>query len=312
MAVRVVVAGNTREETEAWRCRFARVVPGIEFMAWGDDDTGPDADYAIVWKPPREFFPRQPGLKAVFNLGAGVDSLMAMPGLPPDLPVVRLEDAGMARQMVQYVLHGLAEVSRGFDQYAAHQRAGRWAPLEGIAYHEWPVGVMGLGMLGSEVAQAIAQAGYPVAGWSRSQRQIAGVDTFSGEEGLEQLLARTRVLVNILPLTPDTENLLNHRNLAKLLPGAYVINVARGAHVVDEDLLALIDAGHLQGALLDVFRHEPLPADHPYWRHPRVRVTPHVAAATLEDETVKQIAQKIQALERGQAITGVVARGRGY
>ncbi len=310
--VKVVVAGGTPEYTEKWRARFARACASTEFIGW--DPAGPsiDADYAVVWRPPAELFLRERQLKAVFNLGAGVDGLMRLPELPAGLPVVRVEDAGMARQMVEYVVHGLIQWTREFDQYGRLQAAGQWKTLPAVQPPKWPVGVMGLGVIGAQVAQAVADLGYPVAGWSRSRRAVQGVQSYAGTEELPAFLARTRVLVNVLPLTPETENILDRHTMGQLLPGGYVINVARGSHVVDEDLLALMDAGHLHGALLDVFREEPLPAEHPYWKHPKVRVTPHIAAISLADETVAQILGKLGLLQAGQAISGIVTKGNGY
>jgi len=162
------------------------------------------------------------------------------------------------------------------------------------------------------VAQALRGFEFPVQGWSRTPRQVEGITCHAGADGLGAFLASTQVLVNLLPLTPDTENILNRETLAQLRPGAYVINVARGAHLVDADLLALLDSGHLAGATLDVFRTEPLPADHPFWRHRRITVTPHTSARTLRDESIAQIAGKIRALGRGEPITGVVDPLRGY
>jgi glyoxylate/hydroxypyruvate reductase A len=311
MTLKIIVAAGSAKETEDWRSAFAIAHPAIEFIGYASNRVGVDADYAIVWSPPPALFTDEHRLKAVFNLGAGVDRLLAMPHLPADLPVIRLEDAGMAAQMAEYVLHGLADVSRGFGAYRAAQQAGLWTPAQAIDYRDWPVGVMGLGAIGREVAQAVAQHGYPTAGWSRTGRNMPGIKTYEGAE-LPAFLARTRVLVNVLPLTDATRNILDRRRLALLQRGGYVINVARGAHVVDDDLLALIDSGHLQGALLDVFRQEPLPGDHPYWRHPNVTITPHIAAITVRRDTIEQVLRKVDALERGQAVSGIVARSRGY
>jgi glyoxylate/hydroxypyruvate reductase A len=312
VSIRIVVAGNTPEVTRKWHERFVRATTAAKFIEWAEGQPPVDADYAIVWRPPGALFRQERRLKAAFNLGAGVDSVMRLPELPAELPVLRLEDAGMARQMAEYVLHGIAHVTRRFADYADLQQAGQWRQWPPVSYSEWPVGVMGLGAIGSQVAQAIVAAGYPTAGWSRSARHVDGVHAFGGPDQLGAFLERSRVLVNLLPLTPDTENILNRQNLKMLQSGGYVINVARGPHVVDEDLLALIDEGHLQGALLDVFRVEPLPADHPYWKHPKIRITPHVAAMTLEEETVRQVLRKIELLEQGRPVTGVVSRGRGY
>jgi glyoxylate/hydroxypyruvate reductase A len=167
-------------------------------------------------------------------------------------------------------------------------------------------------VLGERVAQALAQFEFPVNGWSRSPKAVAGVRAFSGAGQFNNFLAASRVLVNLLPLTPDTANIINRDTLSRLQPGAYVINVARGAHLVDDDLLALIASGHVAGATLDVFRTEPLPAAHPFWQHPNITVTPHTSARTLRDESIAQIARKITALQRGEAIAGVVEPARGY
>jgi glyoxylate/hydroxypyruvate reductase A len=171
---------------------------------------------------------------------------------------------------------------------------------------------MGLGVLGARVAQALAAFEFPVLGWSRSDKEVAGVRCFGGEARFNDFLASSRVLVNLLPLTPGTENILDRDTLGRLQAGGYLVNVARGAHLVDADLLALLDSGHLAGAALDVFRTEPLPAEHPFWRHPKITLTPHTSARTLREESVAQIARKIVALERGEPIAGVVDRNRGY
>jgi glyoxylate/hydroxypyruvate reductase len=173
--------------------------------------------------------------------------------------------------------------------------------------------VMGLGVLGSRVAQALRGFDFPVNGWSRSPKALDGVQTYHGTgEGFHAFLAASRVLVNLLPLTPDTRDILNRDTLGRLRPGGYLVNVARGAHLVEDDLLALLDSGHLAGATLDVFRTEPLPAGHPFWGHPAITVTPHTSARTLRDESIAQIAGKIHSLERGEPIAGVVDRTRGY
>ena len=171
---------------------------------------------------------------------------------------------------------------------------------------------MGLGVLGQRVAQAVAHFEYPLRGWSRTPKEVPGMRCYAGAAQFDEFLAATRVLVCLLPLTPETDGIMNRRNLSKLMPQGYVINVARGAHLVDEDLIALLDSGHLAGATLDVFRTEPLPEGHPFWKHPKVTITPHTSARTLRDESVAQITGKILALERGEPIAGVVDRNRGY
>ncbi len=292
-----------------WEEGFRALLPGAHVSTWKTGD--PQADYAIVWSPPQAFLDEQPGLKAMFNIGAGVDAIMKL-RLPPQARVVRLDDAGMSVQMAEYVCHAVIRHFREFDGYEADIAAGQWSYRKPRNRADWPVGVMGLGVLGERVARALSVFEFPVHGWSRSPKQIDGVTCHSGSEGFNGFLAASKVLVNLLPLTPDTQDILNRETMGRLQPGGHVINVARGAHLVEDDLIALLDSGHLSGATLDVFRTEPLPAEHPFWKHPKVTVTPHTSARTLRDESIAQIAGKIVALSRGEPIAGVVHRDRGY
>jgi glyoxylate/hydroxypyruvate reductase A len=294
---------------EPWVSALRQQLPEARVEAWA---AGADpADYAVVWAPPQEFLDAQPRLKGLFNIGAGVDALMQL-RLPTGVPVVRLDDAGMSVQMAEYVCHAVIRYFRELDVYAEEAQQAHWAFRRPRVRADFTVGVMGLGVLGQRVAQALRGFEFPVVGWSRTPREVEGITCHAVAEGLSAFLGASQVLVNLLPLTPDTENILNRDTLAQLRTGAYVINVARGAHVVDADLLALLDSGHLAGATLDVFRTEPLPAEHPFWQHRRITVTPHTSARTLRDESVAQIVGKIRALERGEPITGVVDPLRGY
>ena len=285
------------------RCRSARSVCG--------QPGAPQADYAVVWKPPQQLLDEQIRLKAIFNTGAGVDALMQL-RLPAGVPVIRLDDAGMSVQMAEYVCHAVIRHFREFDGYEADMAAGKWSFRKPRSRLDFPVGILGLGVLGERVAKAVAQFDFPVNGWSQSPRSIAGVQSFYGRNQLDAFLAASRIVVCLLPLTPDTENLLNAKRLAQMPAGGYLINVARGAHVVDADLIAAIDSGHLAGATLDVFRVEPLPQGHPFWAHPRITLTPHTSARTLRSESIAQIAFKIGALEQGEPVAGRVDVARGY
>ena len=299
----------TDTKAEPWLQGLAAVLPGAEISVW--QPGAPQADYAVVWAPPQQFMDEQAGLKALFNIGAGVDALLKL-RLPPQALVVRLDDAGMAVQMAEYVCHAVIRHFREFDGYEADMAAGRWGYRKPRLRSDFPIGVMGLGVLGERVAKALAQFDFPINGYSRSPKAIDGVRAFTGAEQFNDFLSASRVLVNLLPLTPETANVMNQDTLGRLQPGAYVINVARGAHLVEEDLLALIDSGHVAGATLDVFRTEPLPAGHAFWNHPRITITPHTSARTLRDESIAQIARKMAALERGEAVAGIVNPARGY
>nr|WP_296021385.1 glyoxylate/hydroxypyruvate reductase A [uncultured Acidovorax sp.] len=299
----------TDTKAEPWLQGLAAALPGADIAVW--QPGAPQADYAVVWAPPQQFMDEQPGLKALFNIGAGVDALLKL-RLPPQALVVRLDDAGMAVQMAEYVCHAVIRHFREFDAYEADMAAGRWGYRKPRLRSDFPIGVMGLGVLGERVAKALAQFDFPINGWSRSPKAIEGVRAFSGTEQFNDFLAASRVLVNLLPLTPETADVINADTLARLQPGAYIINVARGAHLVEDDLLAAIERGHVAGATLDVFRTEPLPAGHPFWNHPRITITPHTSARTLRDESIAQIARKMAALQRGATVAGVVDAGRGY
>jgi glyoxylate/hydroxypyruvate reductase A len=292
-----------------WIAALQQHLPEAQVEVWHGGAV--PANYAIVWAPPQQFFDEQTALKAVFNMGAGVDALLQRQ-VRADLPIVRLNDAGMGVQMAEYVCHALIRHTRDFALFEAQAQQGLWQEPPVLDRADFPVGILGLGVLGEPVARAVQQFEFPVLGWSRTPRQLDGVRCLHGQAQLAEFLTSTRVLVNLLPLTPQTENLLNHATLSQLQRGAYLINIARGRHVVDEDLLALLDSGHIAGAMLDVFRTEQLPAEHPYWRHPRVTVTPHIAGRTVLQDTVQQIAGKIRSLKKGEPIDGMVDRARGY
>ncbi|MBI2769417.1 MAG: glyoxylate/hydroxypyruvate reductase A [Burkholderiales bacterium] len=299
----------TNTKAEPWLQGFRQALPGAVVEEWLPG--APPADHAIVWSPPQQFLDEQPGLKGIFNIGAGVDALMKLK-LPAGARVVRIDDGGMAVQMAEFVSHAVIRHFRELDAYQADVAQAKWSFRRPHQRKDFPVGIMGLGVLGERVAQAIGHFDFPLLGWSRSPKSIAGMQCFAGAGQFDEFLLRTRILVCLLPLTPDTQGIMDRENLAKLQRGGYVINVARGAHLVDEDLIALLDNGHLAGAALDVFRTEPLPVEHPFWKHPKITVTPHTSARTLREESITQIAGKILAMERGEPVAGVVDPQRGY
>ena len=299
----------TGTKPEPWLAGLRAALPGADVDVW--QPGAPHADHAVVWAPPQQFFDEQAGLRGIFNIGAGVDALLKLK-LPPQATVVRLDDAGMSVQMAEYVCHAVIRHFREFDGYAADIRAGKWSYRKPLERSDFSVGVMGLGVLGARVAQSVAQFDFPVMGWSRSAKTLAGVRCFAGAEQFKDFLSATRILVNLLPLTPETRDIMRLETLSQLQSGGYVINVARGAQLVDEDLLTLLDNGQLLGATLDVFRAEPLPSEHPFWHNPKITITPHTSARTLRDQSIAQIAGKIRALEAGHSIVGIVDRVRGY
>jgi glyoxylate/hydroxypyruvate reductase len=307
--VNIALALTGAKDTSMWHAALRQHLPQARVMDWSAGV--PPCDYAVAWAPPPQFFAEQTRLKALFSAGAGVDHIVKAPNLPTGLPVVRIEDAGMAQQMAHYCLWAAGRAAYGFDNYARAQRERRW--IEGFAaeYVGASVGVLGLGVLGGYVARTLAQAGYEVHGYSRSSKQIEGVQCWHGE-ALEKFLAATQILIVIAPRTPHTTGMVNAALLQKLKRPAHLINIARGALVNDADVLAALDAGVLAGATLDVFAKEPLPQDHPYWAHPKVTVTPHVSGKTVIGPAMAQIAEKIKRLEQGEPVSGLVDRIKGY
>lgn len=301
---------------QEWLTGIKQRLPQAEIREWQRGDERP-ADYALVWRPPHEMLANCRDLKAVFALGAGVDAILDQerkhPGtLPAGVPLLRLEDTGMAQQMQEYALSYVLRYFRRFDEYQALQQRQEWQPLDPHSLDDFTIGILGAGVLGQSVARKLTEFGFSVRCWSRSAKQIDGVQSFAGEAQRGAFLDGVKLLINLLPNTPETVGILNRELFAQLRPGAYLINIARGAHLVEADLLAALEQGQLAAATLDVFAREPLPQDHPFWRHPRVTITPHIAAITLPQQAMDQIAANIRALEAGHAPAGVVDRQRGY
>ncbi|CAI1994756.1 glyoxylate/hydroxypyruvate reductase GhrA [Serratia marcescens] len=301
---------------QEWLAGIKQRLPQAEIREWQRGDERP-ADYALVWRPPHEMLANRRDLKAVFALGAGVDAILDQerkhPGtLPAGVPLLRLEDTGMAQQMQEYALSYVLRYFRRFDEYQALQQRQEWQPLDPHSLDDFTIGILGAGVLGQSVARKLTEFGFSVRCWSRSAKQIDGVQSFAGEAQCAAFLDGVKLVINLLPNTPETVGILNRELFAQLSTGAYLINIARGAHLVEADLLAALEQGQLAAATLDVFAREPLPQDHPFWRHPRVTITPHIAAITLPQQAMDQIAANIRALEAGHAPAGVVDRQRGY
>jgi glyoxylate/hydroxypyruvate reductase A len=299
------------DPAEAWRTALLAEIPELDFRIWPEVGDLAAIDFALVWQPPPGELARYPNLRAILSLGAGIDGLLAQPGLP-DVPIVRMVDPSLTRTMTEYVVLATLRHHRQFDHFEREQTEARWSYAFPPQAADRRVGVMGLGVLGSAAAASLAAHGFPVAGWSRETRQLSGIESFAGRAGLPAFLARTDILVCLLPLTRDTAGILNAATFAGLPRGAYLINVARGAHLVEADLIAALDSGRLAGATLDVFREEPLPAANPLWRHPKVLITPHVASYASPLTAAEGVAENIRRARAGQPLLHQVDRARGY
>ncbi|UEM02937.1 glyoxylate/hydroxypyruvate reductase A [Skermanella rosea] len=299
------------DDPAEWLPELNRQIPGREIRVWPDAGDLSEIDYALAWRPPAGVLGRLPNLKVIFSLGAGVDGVLSDPELP-DKPLVRMVEPGLTEGMTEYVVLQVLHWHRQTEAYRAQQERREWRQLGQKLARERRVGVLGLGVLGADAARVLKELRFDVAGWSRSPKDLPGVTCFHGAAGLPAFLARTEILVCLLPLTPETAGILNWETLAALPRGACIINVARGGHVDESDLLAELDSGHIAGASLDVFAEEPLAPDHPFWSHPRVIVTPHVAAVTHARTAAGHIAEQIRRFEAGLPLQDVIDRARGY
>lgn len=300
------------DRVQLWREAFAKLDPSLDFREWPEVGDPALIEFALVWHPIKGDLKRYPNLQAIFSLGAGIEHIFSDPELPKHVPVVRMVDHGLTTGMTEYVLMHVLRYHRRVPELEAQQRAGVWNDLDYPPAWERRVGVMGLGALGGDAARTIARFEFQTAGWSRRRKEIEGVECFHGDEGLGPFLARTDILVNLLPLTTATENILNREAFAQFPRGAVLINAARGRHVVEEDLLEALDSGQIAGAALDVFRKEPLPKGHPFWSHPKVWISPHAASVTQPSTAAKGVLESIRRVKAGLPLQHVVDWEEGY
>lgn len=299
------------DNSESWRRELVKRMPDLEVRVWPDIGDPAAVTCALVWKPPPGVLASLPNLKVILSLGAGVEPMLADSTLP-DVPLVRMVADGLTDDMAAYVVLQVLRWQRRVDDYTGQQRAGVWKRLGHRPASEVSIGILGLGVLGEAAARALLPLGFRVMGWSRSPKDIPGVETLHGDAGLTELAGRSDFLACLLPLTEGTRGILGERLFAALPPGAVVINAARGGHLVEADLLAALDSGHLGGASLDVFNEEPLPPGHPFWTHPKVHITPHVAGVTHPSRCSDHIVDAIRRAESGRPLLHVVDRTQGY
>jgi len=300
------------DEYQAVFAEAARDVPGIDFVAYtpGLDLTG--IRYLLMWRPVPGLAKAMPDLKAIFCFGAGVERLLGSAEVPPQVPIVRMVEPGLTSGMVEYVLWQTLRHHRRIWELEEAQTEGKWAPHWYPASWDRPVGILGFGELGQAAGEKLIEFGFPVRGWSRSKKSHAAIQCFAGMGELPAFLDGLEILVCLLPLTPETKGVLSADLLGRLKPGASLINVGRGGHLVEPDLLAALASGQLIAASLDVFSQEPLPTDHPFWAHPRIFMTPHNASDTDPAGGLAAIARQIERHRAGGGLEHVADRGRGY
>ena len=295
-----------------WKQHLSTLLSEATVYLANEEMNRDDIDYAVVWKPEPGWLRTFENLKCIVSIGAGIDHVLCDPELPVHLPIIRTTSPDLKVRMREYVTLHVLRLHRRLPKIVAAQSAREWRQIIEPPAHERRVGIMGLGNLGADCAVTLAAIGFDVAGWARSEKTIDRVACFAGEATRNAFLARSDILVCMLPLTPETEGILNADLFDRLPDGAAVINVARGQHLVDEDLLAALDHGKVCGATLDVFHVEPLPIDHAFWDHPNVLVTPHIASLIDPIAGGERIAENIKKFDAGELIADLVPQGRGY
>ena len=303
---------STVDSAARWQQALVELAGDLDMRVWPDIGDPAEIDYALVWRPEPGLLASLPKLRLILSLGAGIDHILSDPLLPHDVPIVRLVDPYLTDAMSEYVALQVLRLHRRDLDYQAQQQSGIWRELAQKNAGERPVGILGFGEIGRAAGRKLTALGFPVAGWSRAEKAIAGFRTYAGAEGLEQLLAGSEILVCLLPLTAATEGILCARLFAALPRGAGLVNAGRGSHLVEDDLIPALDSGQLSGAALDVFREEPLPPDHPFWHHPRILVTPHIAGITNPRTAAAIVLDNIRRFEAGRPLRNEVDRAQGY
>jgi|SRR5579885_970328 glyoxylate/hydroxypyruvate reductase A len=318
MAIAILAGRDTTEQKQlewfstAWRDALLAQNADLDIRVWPNIGNPADIDFLLVWQHPLGILKTFSQAKAIQSLGAGVDHIFIDPDIHPAIPIVRITDPYMANDIVQYVIAYILQHIKLVEHWTEKQHQKIWAKEPPFNLSSKTTGIMGIGYLGSKAAHLLSELGLSVCGWSQSPKNIPGISHFTGESEFNDFLSRSDILVCMLPLTAQTENILNKRTFSQLPRGAYLINIGRGKHLVDEDLIPALDSGQLCGAVLDVFRQEPLPAEHPFWLHPKIHVTPHIASVTNPGTAAPQVYENYLRAISGQELLNQINIKKGY
>ena len=287
-------------------------IPDLDINIWPEVENLDKIEAIITWKPPLGIMKKFPNLKGIISFGAGVEEIVRDPNIPQNIPIVRIVEPYVTSRMSQYILLAVLRFHRQAFEYQRLQKLRQWKPLPLPETNSYNIGILGFGVLGSDVTQKLNSLGFPIRVWSRTPKNIDGIECFYGQDQLKLCVSKSQILVCLLPLTTKTEGILNHEIFSAMPQGGYLINVARGQHLVEKDLLEALDSGQLSGACLDVFSREPLPENHPFWSHPQITITPHVATQTDSEYWTKPIVDAIRCLRAGLPLKNVVNCQQGY
>ncbi|MEA3544214.1 MAG: glyoxylate/hydroxypyruvate reductase A, partial [Thermodesulfobacteriota bacterium] len=286
--------------------------PELKLEIWPEIRFPDDVEFALCWNHPVSILQQFPNLKCISSLGAGANHLLNDDTRLLDIPLVRLVDHGLKQSMTEYLMLGVLEHFRRFKDFRQQQTHNQWTAQQILPISELGIGIMGCGEIGRYVANKLANFGFSVHGWSRTPQENINFPVYAGKNALDPFLSQTNILICLLPLTPETENILNAQTFSRLPQNAYLINVARGAHLVEADLLSALDSGQLSGALLDVFREEPLPKQHRFWNHNKITITPHIASVTNPQSAAKQIVENYRRVLNNEPLHNLVNIECGY
>ncbi|NER11266.1 glyoxylate/hydroxypyruvate reductase A [Muriicola jejuensis] len=295
-----------------WKKAFLDQYPSLPVYHFEEEHPAEKITMAVVWKHPKGSLKAYPNLKCIASFGAGVDFIFGDPTRPEGVPITRVVDDALANDMAEYVITAIMGHLKNMDQYARDQEKGLWQPRPYSRIADHTIGIMGIGTLGTQLADKLRVMGFRIIGWSKNPKELPGVHVFHGIESRREFLSKSTVLVCLLPLTPETKKILNQQTLSQLPHGAFLINVARGGHLEEGDLIPLLDSGQLSGACLDVFEEEPLPSGHLFWEHPKIRITPHVASVSDPQSVVPQLAENFFRLREGKELRNQVDLQQGY
>jgi glyoxylate/hydroxypyruvate reductase len=307
----LVIISQKRNQ-HVWAAALQAIKPDLEVGIYPNDTNREAVDFALVWHPPLGVFKHYPNIKCIASTGAGVDHILKDPGLPKGVVITRVVDKNLTQDMTSYIMTQVMCYARNILDYHRAQDKNEWLPRPYKDKSQTRIGIMGMGELGKDAAGKFLSLGFKVNGWARSKKDFGRVKVYVGAEGLAEFLGQINILVCLLPLTPATTNILNKETFAQLPKGAFIINVARGEHLVEKDLVEALDSGQLSGACLDVFREEPLPKEHIFWRHPQIIITPHIASVTNPESVAPQIVDNIKRLREGKPLINTVMVDRGY
>jgi len=300
------------DKIELWKNALQRAAPDIKIYSCLEEHPEHKIEVALVWKHPKGSLSKYTNLKYIASSGAGVDFIFEDESAPKNIPITRVVDTVLASDMSEYVIAAIFSHIKGFYNYKISQMKSVWQPRQYHRISDFTVGILGLGALGAVLAKDLVKFGFRTQGWSNSRKDIPKVKIFAGQEELPEFLASTEILVCLLPLTKATSGIVNKQLLSQLPKGAFLINAARGGHLVDNDLIELLDNGHLSGATLDVFHKEPLDQEHPFWQHEKVHITPHYASVSDTASVVPQILENYRRMQQGEVLKNLVSTKKGY